>query len=305
MPYSFAALNHRFISIAGTDAIKFLQGQCSCDLLTLQENQFTFGTLNTPKGRMYSLFKLIKTEQGLLLSLEESLLEATLEKLRKYAAFFKCELKEATHYKALGLFNARSSAENFTLEQSGNSYALTLSRKQALHEIWLADSDTPEQIAQRFPGLGITADSGTQASPEHWYALETQLGIPALYKQTQEEFILQTLNLQLLGAVSFKKGCYTGQEIIARMKFLGKLKKKCYLLQADQRLIAEPNQSVLDTHGNKSGTVVRSHWSEQTGSVTLAVLNIEDAQDAASFYLEGHTETAFKLTEPDYSEFNH
>lgn len=304
MSLYLAALNDRFISISGPDAIKFLQGQCSCDLLNLSEHNFSYGTLNTPKGRMYALFKVIKTEQGLLLSLEQGLLESTLEKLRKYAVFFKCELTETTDYKAYGLMDFPANTSALHLARAQDGFMLTLSLKQSLHEIWLPAVSSEQDIVKLFPALQSVSTELIQAPAERWYAKETLCGIPALYASTQEEFILQNLNLQQLGAVSFKKGCYTGQEIIARMKFLGKVKKQCFLLQSDARCHGEPKQAIFDIHGNKCGTLVRSHWDEQTGSTALAILNIEDALSFDSVSLEGHSGIPFSVSELDYSEFS-
>ena len=301
-PY-LTVLNDRFISISGPDAIKFLQGQCSCDLLSLSEHAFSFGTLNTPKGRMYALFKVIKTEQGLLLSLEQSLLESTLEKLRKYAVFFKCELKETNDYRAYGLIDFPGSSPVLSLSRQTKAFILTLSETQQLHEIWLDSTQTEQDLINLLPQQQTETLELVHAPQDLWYAKETLCGIPALYANTQEEFILQNLNLQQLGAVSFKKGCYTGQEIIARMKFLGKVKKQCFLLKSDARCIAEPKQVILDAQGNKCGTLVRLHWSEQTGSVSLAILNIEDALNYGALYLEGHPDIPFSIFEADYSEF--
>ena len=303
MAYSLAPLDHRFISITGPDAIKFLQGQCSCDLLALDENRFSFGTLNTPKGRMYSLFKVIKTDQGLLLSLEQSLLESTLEKLRKYAVFFKCELMESTEYQAFGLIGLTPGTPVFSVSAEQGNYLLALSSSQHLHEVWLGKSKSAQDLPALFPAILKEPCLIEEAHVEPWYALETLCGIPALYAQTQDEFILQTLNLQQLGAVSFKKGCYTGQEIIARMKFLGKLKKKSYLLRSEHSCTAEANSTVLDEQGKKCGTLVRSHNSVATGSVALAILNIEEADNLTQVYLEGQTHIPFSISEPDYHEF--
>lgn len=303
MAFSLAPLNNRFISISGPDAIKFLQGQCSCDLLALSENSFSFGTLNSPKGRMYALFKVIKTEKGLLLSLEQSLLESTLEKLRKYAVFFKCELSESTDYQSFGVIGQPASERVFNVAEAQGSYLLTLSKTQHLHEIWLSKKHTPQDVHRLFPSLLKEEMQPELAPVEQWYVLETLCGIPALYSETQDEFILQTLNLQQLGAVSFKKGCYTGQEIIARMKFLGKLKKKSYLLRSEQSCLAKANSAVLDDQGNKCGTLVRGHSSAANDSVALAILGIEEAEKLSQVYLEGHPDVAFTISEPDYSEF--
>lgn len=300
-------LNKRFISITGPDSNKFLQGQTSCDINELSTNSFSYSTLNTPKGRMYCLFKVLKTEQGFLLSMDESLLESTLQKLSKYAVFFKCELEEDLSLTALGI---TASHENdyddfvssmqldkkalFVSEKEDQTYLLNISPQNMLTEIWLKkDADQSQYL-----------DQCKEMSTENWLALETKAGIPELYSSSQEEFILQSLNLQQLGAVSFKKGCYTGQEIIARMKFLGKQKKQAYLLHSEQECVQSPLAAVYDKEGAKCGTIIRSHWSDQTGSLALCILPIEKALKYDNVFLSKALDIPFSVSEINYSEFN-
>ena len=128
-------------------------------------------------------------------------------------------------------------------------------------------------------------------------------GIPEVYDSSQDEFILQFINLQQLGAVSFKKGCYTGQEIIARMKFLGKQKKMAYLLHSEEKCIQKPLASIYNKEGSKCGTLIRSHWSEKTGSLALCILPIESALSLGEVFLNDSLAHAFSVTEIDYSEY--
>ncbi len=298
----FAELTDRFISITGPDAIKFLQGQCSCDLMQLSEERFSYGTLNTPKGRMYAFFKIISVEQGLLLSVDASILDDTLARLKKYAVFFKCTLSENTHYKAYGLSNTMPTSAAYSVSRDAEAFTLTVSQAKQLQILWLDATKDPRDylLANHSSQLNTGIE---QIDSQEWLACEAACGIPALYAQTQEAFILQTLNLQHLAAVSFKKGCYTGQEIVARMKFLGKLKKQTYLLSTDQACSATPDSSILDASGTKVGTVVRSHYSEKTGAIVLAIMNIEDALSYQQVFLAEHPACAFHVSEIDYSEF--
>lgn len=303
-----ATLTDRFISITGPDTIKFLQGQASCDLNELSEGNFLYGTLNTPKGRMYCIFKVVKTDDGLLLSMNEGVLEPTLQKLSKYAAFFKCELKETTSFSALGITSDDNASFRAFLKSKhvdqtviraakpdqNQSFCLNISSQNRLAEIWVLKDSKPEN----------TLSNCKTISAEQWLALETATGIPELYESSQEEFILQSLNLHHLGAVSFKKGCYTGQEIIARMKFLGKQKKQAYLLHSKDECTQAPLAPVYDKEGTKRGILIRSHWSENTGSYALCILSIEAALSYESIYLNESLKTPFTVSEINYSEFN-
>jgi folate-binding protein YgfZ len=299
-------LSKRFISITGPDATKFLQGQTSCDLNELTVDNFSYSTLNTPKGRMYCLFKVLKTEHGFLLSMDESLLESTLQKLSKYAAFFKCELQEDASFEAFGITSDHEKNYHDFLAsiqlgkkamsscvKEGHAYFLNISSQNKLAETWLKkDSSQPQCL-----------DQSKSMTLDHWFALETAAGIPELYISSQEEFVLQSLNLHHLGGVSFKKGCYTGQEIIARMKFLGKQKKQAYLLHSEHQLIQPPLAPVYDKDGAKRGTIIRSHWSEHTGSIALCILPIEAALGYEKVFFSKDLEIPFSVKEINYSEF--
>jgi len=115
---------------------------------------------------------------------------------------------------------------------------------------------------------------------------------------------LQSLNLHHLGAVSIKKGCYTGQEIIARMKFLGKQKKQAYVIHSEQECVQLPLSAVYDKEGVKCGTIIRSHWSDQTGSLALCILPIEKALTYENVFLSKALDIPFSVSEINYSEFN-
>jgi folate-binding protein YgfZ len=298
----YTALPHRFLSVTGTDATKLLQGQCSCDIEQLDTNNFSFGTLNTPKGRIYAIFKIAKTKDGYLLSLDASTLESTLTKLSKYAVFFDCIITE-TPYQSYGiqLDNLDTIPSQFqcvefpqtsmTAITSNEHIVLRLPMAGLCYEAWI----NPESNST------LNTETPNEVRLGTWLANEALNGIPCLYESTQENFILQNLNLQDLNAVSFKKGCYTGQEIIARMKYLGKQKKKMLLLTSSAQCTSEAGASVFNEKFDKCGVLVRSHWAKETGSVALAVLDIKSLASPSPYYLFNDSEHAFSLTELTYN----
>jgi len=284
-------LPYSFVSITGIDAEKFLQGQFTCDVATISKEALQFGTVNSPKGRMYGLFKMARIENGFLIRLESSTVELFISNLSKYKVFFKCEIKKEEHLSAFAYTPLKSNEECFPkqdnqLIQYDSEFITRISNKQSLFEIWSSDLALNQQI--------------TNTDPETWFAIEAQLGIPELYSVTQDHFILQYLNLQELGAVNFKKGCYTGQEIIARMKFLGKLKKKMYLLSSPTKDKAEAGSDIFDENSKKCGVVVRSHWSISTGSITLGILNISYSDSEAKVYLSPEKKAPFNISQINY-----
>ncbi len=277
-------LPYALIEISGPDAEKLLQGQTSIHIARLPVHGVSYGTANTPKGRMYGLFRLIRTgPDSFLLRLQQSCAEAFLRQLGKYAVFFKCQIRHADEYQAWGLFSAtealRLPESSEVAREAEGTYVLRSLTTPALYEVY---------------SVGPVTTTG-EFSAEDWAALEAQSGIPELYPSTQEAFILQHLNLQELGAVSFDKGCYTGQEIIARLKYLGKQKKRMYRLHAAARVTTQPGESVYDVDGHKCGEVVRSHYSPRTGSITLAVLEEAFANGAPTIRLSPETAVDFSI----------
>ena len=303
----FIPLSHRFISVTGADAEKFLQGQSSCDLTALDNNHACFGTFNTPKGRMYSLFKAVRIQDGFLLGVQHETLPSIIEKLNKYKVFFKCTLQEDAQYRAFGLILQPElkntpvaltdlPTENMQITKpSEQKVIFKVPNAENMYEIWMTETELhqQDQIDQQ-----ITQESS--ASQEEWFARETLTGIPELYPSTEEKFILQTLNLQELGAVSFSKGCYTGQEIIARMKFLGKQKKKMYCLRSNEKFCVKPSSDIIDSEGHKCGLVVRSHYSKTLGSIALGILNIDNTNMAKSYLLGDTSSPEFSVNEISY-----
>lgn len=299
-------LPYRFLLINGIDTDKFLQGQCSVDLDTLDDHNFSYGTLNTPKGRIYALFKIIRVEDGLLLSMHEDTFDSMLNKLSKYAAFFKCELKEASYY-AYGydhqnyaqLSTISGEFEQLTREESTHNKVtnddatlLKLPSKQGLLQLWSSEP------------LSNATDNSDLI--DYWHAKEASDGIPEIYSSSQEQFILQELNLHKLNAVSFTKGCYTGQEIIARMKYLGKQKKQMFVLESKQTLDSfeiEPGEVHLISSSNetkKGGPIVRLHRTENGKVIILAVLNRELIDSQTQAYLSEQPDLHYSIKEIEY-----
>jgi len=297
------ALPYTFISIQGTDAEKFLQGQVSCDLSKLNSNRFTYGTANTPKGRMYSLFKIAIWKEGYLLRLHNSISEQTFETLSKYKVFFKCTMALEEEFKAYGLLAfgldslpifSKYPEAFYALHRSEDQILSRCATEQIMLELW---SNTRSEVE---------ASSEPQLVNE-WFALETQNGIPELYSQTSDAFILQYLNLQELDAVSFNKGCYTGQEIIARMKFLGKLKKKCFLIKGSSqaknpsKTKADPGSALFNAQGKKCGDLVRIHPLPNGDQIGLAILKVDFADKTEPVFLSKALDITFEVAALNYN----
>ena len=276
----FTLLNHEaLLAVRGPDASKFLQGQLTCNLNYLDENTSSLGARCTPKGRMTSSFRILQDGDGYLLAMAADLLETQLTDLKKYAVFSKSALADETiAWVRFGLINGDAALQALGLElpqaagslvRANGLLALRASTDRA--ELWAP-------AAQRETLHSQLAAQLQEAPLNDWLLGQVRAGIGQVFGATRELFIPQMINLQAVGGVSFKKGCYTGQEIVARMQYLGKLKRRLYRLSlAADELPAPGCELFSPVHGSSVGEVVLAARATQ-GIELLAVLQ-EDAKN--------------------------
>lgn len=270
------------MSARGTDPTKFLQGQVTCDVDKLTPDISTLGARCNPKGRMQSSFRLLRPDEDeYLLCMNRELVAGQVSELSKYAVFFKTALTDAsTEWVGLGLWgpDAQEALRSAELEVPGRSNdvshagrTLVVRLAEDAFEIWL-----PAAEAQ--PTLDILCERATPAATEEWQVRQIRAGIGEVTRHTYESFIPQMLNLQQLGGVSFRKGCYTGQEIVARMEYLGKLKRRMYRLLLAGESPPVPGTPIVDRDtGKLLGEVVIAARSSHIVEM-LAVLQKDAAQ---------------------------
>lgn len=287
----FCPLSHEgILAVRGADASKFLQGQLTCNLNYLSDTQASLGARCTQKGRMQSSFRILLQGDGVLLAMATELLEPQLADLKKYAVFSKSKLTdESAAWVRFGLVNADSAlaslglelpAETDSVARSDALIAIRVSPGRA--ELW-APAELAESVRSQL------AKHLQQADLNEWLLGQIRAGIGQVMPQTRELFIPQMLNLQAVGGVSFKKGCYTGQEIVARMQYLGKLKRRLYRLRLDAAQLPEPGTPLFSpSHNSSIGEVVIAANAD-LGIELLAVLQAEaaDSGDVHIGTLEG------------------
>lgn len=289
----FCTLSHEgVLAVRGSDASKFLQGQLTCNLNYLSDTQASLGARCTQKGRMQSSFRILLEGDGVLLAMASELLEPQLADLKKYAVFSKSKLTdESAAWVRFGLVEADAAltALGLDLPPATDSVArhdglVAIRVSPGRTELWVPAAQAQSLATQ----LSTTLAQGTL---NDWLLGQIRAGIGQVMPATRELFIPQMLNLQAVGGVSFKKGCYTGQEIVARMQYLGKLKRRLYRLQLDASELPEPGTALFSpTHGSSIGEVVLAAHAEQ-GIELLAVLQAEAAEggDLHLGALEGPT----------------
>jgi folate-binding protein YgfZ len=276
----FCTLSHEgILAVRGADASKFLQGQLTCNLNYLSDTQASLGARCTQKGRMQSSFRILLEGDGVLLAMATELLEPQLADLKKYAVFSKSKLTDESHAwvrfgvdhgdDALTGLGLALPAETDSVVRNDGLIAIRVSPNRA--ELWVA-VDKADDIK------GTLSTVLPERDLNQWLLGQIRAGIGQVMPATRELFIPQMLNLQAIGAVSFKKGCYTGQEIVARMQYLGKLKRRLYRLQLDASELPEPGAQLFSpTHASSIGEVVIAARTEQNIEL-LAVLQAEAAE---------------------------
>ena len=271
------------IRFAGAEAQAFLHNQLSCDVAALTGNTSTYGSYCTPKGRVLATFLLWRAGEDFFMQLPSPLREPIQIQLSKYILRSKVK--------------ATNASSDWTLFGVAGKDAAALVQRtvgqvsKAVHEVAQAPEamviklpgDRYEIIAarERAPAVLASLDSGAEkADPDHWNWLDIRAGIPAVLPDTQEAFVPQMLNLDLIGGVSLTKGCYPGQEIVARMHFRGTLKQRMYLANIAGSERPQPGENLYssDFGGQACGRIVNAARSPEGGHDVLAVIQIASAE---------------------------
>jgi folate-binding protein YgfZ len=266
------------IRASGEDATAFLQGQFSNDISLLQHSHVQISAYCNPKGRMLAQFLVIPDHEDFLLLLPRSLLEPTLKRLRMFVLRSKVTLTDVSNeVVCLGLAGATVAVQvNATLSLPVADYQLLRADASLVCQLpapqprYLVVTNPAEAV--RLWQHGATSLFATDQHLWHW--LDIQAGLPSIWPQTLEEFVPQMVNLEIINGVSFSKGCYPGQEIVARMHYLGKPKRRMYHLITSQAAPPQPGTDiyVAGSDGQSAGKVVIAEPGRQGGCECLAVL---------------------------------
>jgi folate-binding protein YgfZ len=263
------------LRVSGEEAQSFLQNLLSNDIREVSSSRAQLSSLNTAKGRMLATLLIWRDGDDYLLQLPRPLSEPIRKKLSMYVLRSKVKIADARD-EIVSLGFAGANAQEILGEQLGEIPQQRLgSTKTASGNIIKID-DTRWQIntnAQHAPKLWSALKPNAQpVGSARWDWLNIRSGIPAILPQTQEQFVAQMINLELIGGVNFKKGCYPGQEIVARMQYLAKLKRRMYLAHLDSSEIPQAGDELFsaDMEGQASGMIVNAASAPGCGYDVLA-----------------------------------
>jgi tRNA-modifying protein YgfZ len=207
------------LRFTGPDALGFLQGQLSNDTQRLTGNGSLLAAYSSAQGRVLALIYLLAHSSGVLAILPRDILRPTMERMRKFVMRAKVQIEDAGDSLAVGgRFGATLESSGGDTEADGTGVA-PVARDANRH--WLIAA--PQEFAP------VDAAEARRAENE-WRLADIRAGLPQIYAATSEAFVAQMLNLDLLDGISFTKGCYTGQEIIARTQHLGRIKRRLHRL---------------------------------------------------------------------------
>ena len=270
------------IAATGSDTDTFLQGQLSSDIRQLGPDDAQYSSYNTPKGRMLASFLVYRTVDVVHLQLSRELVEPIRKRLAMFILRSKVALVDASDaYIRLGVAGADAAA--LVASTVGGPPASTLGVNRGERAIVIRlPGERFEIVAEPAPGRHLWQALAARARPAGaavWEWTEIRAGIPVITTATQDQFVPQMVNLELVGGVSFQKGCYPGQEIVARTQYLGRLKRRMYLAHASGGAVPVAGNELFssDLEGQASGMVVSAATAPRGGFDLLAVIQTASA----------------------------
>lgn len=246
------------IQVKGSNAANFLQGQLTCDVNDVNEQSVSLGAYCDHKGRMLATFRIWLYDSDYYLLLPQRMVQTIVEHLRKYAAFSRVNV------------NTVDPERWRVLEYAGEN--------KPAHDVHGIVLQIPQpKIMHAYHSLIITKDkqfdiNATPIGPSLSHAFNVKYGLVHIQPQTSGLFTPQMVNLQLLGGVSFKKGCYVGQEIIARTENLGKLKRHLYRATMNCNEIPTIGDAVTNADSQPIGIIVAAAAGFESNFQLLAVM---------------------------------
>jgi folate-binding protein YgfZ len=268
------------LSVSGQDAINFLQNQLTNDLASLDEHHAQLSGYCAANGRLLATVLLWKSGESILMLMPHSLLAAFQKRLQMFVLRAKVQLEDVSSTQvAIGLGIPQQHrldlaglpAQAFELSASLNGQLIRMPDAVGLTRyLWVGPQvHAPELWAKVASQVSIT-------SPAAWHWTQIQAGLPQILEPTREKFVPQMVNFELLGGVNFRKGCYPGQEIVARSQYLGKLKRRMQLATTNATMALPGTEIFSDADpGQPCGMVVNAELGPDGRLACLVEMKLE------------------------------
>jgi hypothetical protein len=250
--------------ISGSDAVDFLQAQLTGDISDIEPESTRISGYCNPKGRLLAIFRVLREGGDFLLLSDSDILPNVLQRLQMYVLRMKVHLAVETARVAIGLVGPE--ANHIVAKLTGNlsDVANEVVCNQGVCSIPFGEKEKgyliiapPEQLIESW---AVIQSCAQLAGSDQWTLFEMRSGFPRITPATQELFIPQSVNLDLIGGISFSKGCYPGQEIVARVRYLGRLKHRmARAIVAHGELLTPGDSLFLDAETTqRAGTVINA-----------------------------------------------
>ncbi|MBD1583155.1 CAF17-like 4Fe-4S cluster assembly/insertion protein YgfZ [Pseudoalteromonas sp. S16_S37] len=292
-------LPYKVITVSGPEQLSYLHGQLTQDMNLITEHNFMWAGHCSPKGKLWGVFRLFKHQQSFMLLGSEPEIDASTRELKKYGVFAKVSIEPLNNAKIVGVHSPQLNnvcdllGLNFEEQQNACDFGDNKAIKLDDTRLILIVSDSYE-----FP-----ADIELSNDPSAFIEAGILAGEPQINEQNIEEFVPQMINLQALNGISFKKGCYTGQETVARMRYLGKNKRAMYIVQGESTRAIEDSELELHLGDNwrRAGKIVHQVFNSTTNTYSALAVLPNDTEHSAQLRAKNSPEVALKILPLPYS----
>ncbi len=293
--YANKLKNNGVIQITGEERAKYLQGQITADINELKDNHALLACHCNFKGKTWSVFFTFSWQDSILLVIHDSVLEQSLSELNKYGVFAKVDITNESHNwqitggsgdlfegSIIKLFGELPTGDRAVVSSS-NGLVMSVEKPDQRYLV------IQPNIAKNSLVCDVSEDD------EQWEVADIKAGLGDIRASTVDEYVPQMLNLQALDAIDFEKGCYMGQEVVARTKYLGRNKRAGFILKTDSttddNLTGEQLEYQLGENWRPGGKILRSGSDE--GQTWIFAVLAKDTEIGASFRVKSSQRLIF------------
>ena len=274
--FAIALNSFKAISLTGEEQAKYLQGQVTCDVNSLAQEKLLTGAHCNAKGKVFSAFRLIERNSAYLLLQPASSIEQSLAELKKFGVFAKVEISQAKDIDYLAIAGSKAAEKMAELFTQVPDTLTPVIQEQDTTLVYIAGEMSRYLIIDNADNLAkvSTKFDFPTFNDNVWQLLEISEGFPVLSEQYIAEYVPQMLNLQAINGISFTKGCYLGQETVARMQYLGKNKRALFALtgNAVNANTGDVIEKKLGENWRKAGDVLAAYQADDKQTYIQAIL---------------------------------
>lgn len=308
MPAFYSQLdNESLLLVSGPDAATFLQGQLTCDVRAVDTGRAAPGAWCNAQGRVIADLMLVQSAaEHYLLRLRAGIAAPTAERLAKYVVFSKASVNLLDNWRVLACWGEDAAEalrplvgalpqQRFAVASSEGAYLVQVDEAGQAFELYISPDATA--LASALPA------KLEEQSADAWLALQIKAGLGRVEAATVEEFLPQMLNYDLCGMVSFQKGCYTGQEVIARLHYRGQAKRRTFRARAETDTAPAAGTALFTSGATQAaGYVVNAISTGDGHSSLLASVALKSREEA--LHLGSGEGPLLTLSAPDYLDLD-